>query len=416
MLQYKKVFLILRHCLRSTPSVTDLYDGEGERSLTYSIPLWNTPEYFCTEQGLKRISELGQFLKNNDEYELAFERIVSDIKYRDADTSMALAMELGIKSVEYQKEVFQIAPLCPLQDDYTLDSAARAEKKLRFIPTPADLEQTLAELRDALEPDDVGKNTSSNSIFSDPQTLVVTIPEKNKTRLSGSINAVKLFAQQLFYSRASGIPFHPEFSSPTKFAPWIAYVRHLLNYETVPSAVRGTILAQEILHATQSTIFVGHDTDIDAFSTVLDINYTLPGYGLTATPPGSGILLGVTRGGAVEVKYLYPTFQFDPSDATNVSMSMHWLNLREFRSEGDLARRIRIQLDEEYGAEAVQCFDSLDKQLSRNSLWSTVAFLAAACVIVFGLVLYRRLRRSTDPHPKRAKAGEDYGVVLPDMS
>lgn len=428
MMQYKKVFFLVRHCLRSTPSEVDLCDGQGVRyPLTYESPEWNTPEYFCTAVGLQHISALGEFLADttNDEYELSFERIVSDSVYRDADTSMALAVALGISSVDYQREVFRPEMLCPLTNDYTLETAARVEKRFHEIPMPANLAETLTELHTILEGDDDTNSTtihnSTKWLFTDANARVTMVPETNQTCISGSINAIKLFAQQLFYSRASGIPFHTqEFNDPTYYTPWIAYMRHLLDTYTVAAAVRGAILIQHMLHSKASTIYVGHDTDINALSTILELNYTLPEYGMTATPPGSGILVGVTRGGAVEVKYLYPTFQYDASNAANVSMKMQWQALREFRSVPDLSRRIRIQLGEDYGEEVLQCFDRLETHWTGSNFW-----WHSAPSIVFGLTLViacscvvyhrRQRRRRTIDIGKRSKGSDEYGVVLPEM-
>jgi hypothetical protein len=476
MIQYKRVFFLVRHCLRSTSNEVDLCDGQpGGRPtppLPYAGPDWNTPPYFCTAGGLQRISSLGTYLadKTNEEYELQFDRIVADTVYRDADTALALSVALGISSVQYQPELFHPDILCPLTNDYRLETAARVEKKFHEVPMPGNLNDTLTALRAVLlleqppetnndtavvgAPDEDDSNstttttTTSSPVFDDANPRVLVNPETNETCLSGAINTVKLFAQQLFYARASGIAYRTtNFTNPSIYTPWISYLRHLLDTDTVAAALRGSILIQYMLHAKQSTIMVGHDTDINALATVLELNYTLPEYGLTAAPPGSGIMIGVTRGGAVEVKYLYPTFTYDPTNATNVSMTMQWQSLREFRSVQDLSRRIRIQLDEEYGDEVAQCYDRLnDAKLLNGSYgssssssspfsWSWHSSGPSLVVVLvlmsaFFCFLCRQHRREKPHRPpplhtaidrcntangnNKAKSDE-YGAVLPDL-
>jgi hypothetical protein len=412
--------------------------------LPYGVPDWNTPEYFCTAGGLQRITSLGAYLtdKSNEEYELSFDRIVADPIQRDADTAFVLAVALGID---------------------TLETVARIEKRLHEVPMPANLEDTLSVLRTKLEgekhvlmEDGVASNkhtitATKSSIFADANTQVRVRPNSNETCLSGSINAVKLFAQQLFFARASGIGFRTtDFPNPIEYEPWVSYSRNMLFTNTVDAAVRGSILIQHMLHAKQSTIFVGHDSDINALSTVLELNYSLPEYGLTATPPGSGLLVGFTRGGAVEVKYLYPTFRYnDPTNnATNITMTMKWQSLREFRSVQDLSRRLRIQLNDEYGEEVLQCYDRLNNaQALLNGSESQFAWswhsgpslvLVLALMAAFVCVVCRQHGRETSQqlHPVRSAVDEvgtittptnknkkrrgikgenDYGAVLPDL-
>jgi hypothetical protein len=468
MIQYKRVFFLVRHCIRSTPSQVDMCDGTTTTTLhplPYGVPDWNTPEYFCTAGGLQRITSLGAYLtdKSNEEYELSFDRIVADPIQRDADTAFALAVALGIDTIEYRPEIFHPEVLCPLTNDYTLETVARIEKRLHEVPMPANLEDTLSVLRTKLEgekhvlmEDGVASNkhtitATKSSIFADANTQVRVRPNSNETCLSGSINAVKLFAQQLFFARASGIGFRTtDFPNPIEYEPWVSYSRNMLFTNTVDAAVRGSILIQHMLHAKQSTIFVGHDSDINALSTVLELNYSLPEYGLTATPPGSGLLVGFTRGGAVEVKYLYPTFRYnDPTNnATNITMTMKWQSLREFRSVQDLSRRLRIQLNDEYGEEVLQCYDRLNNaQALLNGSESQFAWswhsgpslvLVLALMAAFVCVVCRQHGRETSQqlHPVRSAVDEvgtittptnknkkrrgikgenDYGAVLPDL-
>ena len=359
------VFLF-RHCVRSTESVVDFHDGHGKQDasdfLGSSLPAWNTPEHWCTERGIDIIKETGRYLMSSflSTFLVNASRIrvnfVSDLSLRDADTAFALAEGMGSTSsysipglfdLHYDPILFSplanmsengLQRLCePLytREQYKNDVLAR----LQTIPSPRlHLNRAIQLLQALGGPGRKPLNSSSDSAF----TLMFD-ERKDRFALQGAVNAIDLFAQMLFYTRASAISFLPNatMSQVYELLEWAHWTRTVLDTRNVRAAIEGTVLAHAMLTALQKsnndndddvdhavTVLVGHDGNIDALATVLGIKWQLPlpykhtDITFNPTPPGSAMYFSFnTAHEEMRLAYLYPVF--DAGSSPRLSGSLH---------------------------------------------------------------------------------------------
>jgi hypothetical protein len=365
----KKHVFLFRHCVRSTDSFVNLHNAttptdnddvrlgdknnhhhqkEGElwvpnfwSTLSQSevqLPDWNVPPYWCTENGMQQMHATGVYIYNTllkgSKRKVKF-HFVSDASQRDVDTSYALQQGIShailddtdnqdlysttttISSLANSNvHVTEILPniFKPFQSTTISNNAMctnhitteqwRQEVEDRFqnvVPQPTtsiiDILHLL-QLTSATLMDDT-----------DSKATVVVDPIKNEPVLTGMINLIKLVAQMIFYSRASGIGSNNNTNTSflyritneqlyTILLPYIYYSRSVLNVGTTEAATRGALFVRTMIdsihfsynekigsensntvedddHDDTVTIIVGHDTDIDAVATAMGISWQL---------------------------------------------------------------------------------------------------------------------------------------------
>lgn len=422
----KNHVFLFRHCVRSTDSNVYLFnntvdDNNNDVSIPVSnfwsrlsqpeviVPQWNVPKNWCTENGMKQMQQTGSYIYNTllarpkeegGGRKLKF-RFISDTSQRDIDTTFALQEGIAsamlsdtalmdiyagqdgspstislastnVHSAEYIPNLFQPfvsttmspTPMCTLQatPQQLLD-----EVKLRLstiVPKPPrDIYSTLKLLL-------VDGINNGMMAADDMNNVTVTYDSRDRPQLRGMINLLKLVAQMMLYSRASGIEprqfLHRISTSQlyTILLPYIYYTRSILNVGTTEAATRGAILARTMMDALPIhnddnvdtvTILVGHDTDLDAVATAMNVawKFDVP-YNIDnninssslllwyMTPPGSAIYLSHESNAddnehdnnVVSMSYLHPYYNIDKNDGSITSYDMVPLQLMNY-SGGD---------------------------------------------------------------------------------
>jgi hypothetical protein len=388
------------------------------------LPNWNVPKNWCTEAGMKQMQQTGSYLYNEllsttntgssdggGGRKLKF-RFISDTSQRDIDTTFSLQEGISsailsdtvnldlyqdrrhddtigsssssssssislastnVHTAEYIPNLFQPfvsttmspTPMCTLsvtKEQRREEVQARLES---IVPKPPyDIYRTLQLLQiDGLNMMNVD---SINNV-------TITSDSYDRPQLRGMINFLKLVAQMIFYSRASGIvprQFLYRITTSqlyTILLPYIYYTRSILNVGTTEAASRGALLTRTMMDALQLdpptnneknsddenfdtvTILVGHDTDLDAVATAMnmawefDVPYNTNNFINASffqwwymTPPGSAIYLrhetlknsDDTTGSmenddtVVTMSYLHPIYNVDKNDGSITSYDM----------------------------------------------------------------------------------------------
>merc|ERR1712151_150665 len=137
---------------------------------------------------------------------------------------------------------------------------------------------------------------------------------------------LKFFAQQFLYSYASGVTWGIEDPVEIKrWAQWIYYTRQV-KYPQEELLTRGLTIANSVLtdldtDTMPTTIYVGHDTQLDELEEFFGLQWELPGYEKYATPPGSGFVFTREPGSSnVRIQYMYPDFDGSPDEMDTVNV------------------------------------------------------------------------------------------------
>lgn len=239
-------------------------------------------------------------------------QFVSDASQRDIDTSFGLYKGIydaltttktarnskkttkftavGLSDLTNEPTLFEpldgVNPFC--EKNYSPERLSDDIKnRLQSIPPP---QSNLTDILVSLE--QIGGIGNSGSLtLIQPNSTFELSPNSNSFHIQGAINIVKLFAQIMFYSRASGVdpPFLPNATSGDvyQFVEWIHWVRSVLRVDNVESATKGVVMTNAILESLENghynvkgsathylndydssvSFFVGHDTDLDNVGT-----------------------------------------------------------------------------------------------------------------------------------------------------
>ncbi|KAI2508627.1 hypothetical protein MHU86_5810 [Fragilaria crotonensis] len=376
---------IFRHCLRSTPSYVDLYDNRGPLDVSVywnqSPPAWNVATEWCTEQGLHVLERTVMWLATqNPQLSLLVNtyddtstttttdtssvkiRILADTSQRDVDSALAFSdalrsLGIDINCIELDPTLFRPPPVtsnCPAVNQSMIP--LQLQKRLDTIPPPTTLKDALL-IMDTL--------VQFKQPFPDNATSTIRI-NNNKQQLEGPVNLVKLLAQMLLYSRASSIDFLPNatMSQISTLVPWIAWHRTIQDAFQSNAARQGSIMAKFIHkqlkqqhdqhdqnNVTNVMFVFGHDTDLNALQTVLNVEWSLPWYGLhSPTPPSTAMHFHQdSNTGTITVDLLYPTYyndgnEKDPTGITNTSGILEKYPLRVFQNHEEFKTHIEQQL------------------------------------------------------------------------
>jgi hypothetical protein len=383
------VFLF-RHCVRSTDTQVNLYNSTNSSSVPLSDfwpplvrpevipPNWNVPTNWCTEQSVQQMQDTGtyvydtflRFFGGGDRRPLQF-RFLSDTAQRDADSALALQKGVALAFsadptsmnntfsasnlfvTEYVPLLYNpfsatsisSPPICSLQvtpNQWQQEVQTRLDS---IASPPLSMLDTL-KLLQLINENDPQLKTSNY-----PSTLLFDV--NIGPRLSGMINVIKLAVQTMFYSRAAGVKplrFLQRITNAQiyqQLLPWVHYSRSILNVGTTEAASRGAVLLRTIVDALESpnetttenrvTFLVGHDTDLDAVATALDVFWAFDAPYYTAearvdwyaTPPGSAMYItheAAENDSIVTLSYLYPIFNL--TDGTILSWESIPLQLR----------------------------------------------------------------------------------------
>jgi hypothetical protein len=234
--------------------------------------------------------------------------------------------------------------------------------------------------------------------------------EENDEGFEKYVNVVKMFAQMMFYSRASGIqpPFLPNATSNEvyRLLDWVHWSRSVLNIDNVESVTDGAVMAHAVLEvletgkyngvstrsdpldggATQEdkddydirvTIIVGHDGNQNTLASALGVRWQLPApyqsrLQDSATPPGSALHFSHdTDLGSLDMSFLYPVFGTDWTLDQTSAMGSVPLSLVDSSSD-TLSNAVNV--DKSAGATEIGASDDgrSGVQLLREHLFSVL--------------------------------------------
>ena len=328
---------VFRHCVRST-SLTVKHAGMGtfKSAADFTdlpLPSWGTPENWCTEGGESMVEGTGGQLAGWLAAQgITNVTIYADPVLRDADTAMAFLKGLGgVGSIQFDPHLFDTldpevgSPLCVAGFDDT-QLAAAVTARLTSVPMPSSVASA-----EVLVMELAGVGRAGN--LSDAAPLRVV----SSGALEGSTNVIKRFAQQVFYSFASGAayPLHRQPSTAEMYMliawqHWSRSVSRSFNpkYATVNAGLVHAVLSTLESPTATAALFIGHDGNLDGMATLLDLQWEAPPYfggpTLIPTPPGSALRFRIEdgasgdRGARVEVSFVYPVFT-TAGDARNAS-------------------------------------------------------------------------------------------------
>lgn len=345
-----KRVVVMRHCVRSTGPDSDEYVNQATGITAKASDLTNKPfpsiladdGKLCTEGGKKIIEATGKFIKEDFQPDASGLNIVVDADAtRDETTAYFLAkgMGLDISSAgigQWDASVFLTVKdgACTHEADigqwdekwgteyhtlnYENTDMPMGIGKPSSSEFPTKWNNMLAELEKIIGSDGTYKIT--DALAMDPNNL----PSPQDIIKACAI--LKFFAQQFLYSYASGVTWGIDDPVEIKrWAQWIYYARHV-KYPQEELLTRGLTITNSLLtdldtDTMPTTIYVGHDTQLDEMEEFFGLDWELPGYGKYATPPGSGFVFTREPGDSrVRIQYMYPDFDGSPDETEAVKI------------------------------------------------------------------------------------------------
>jgi len=202
----RQVF-ILRHCVRSTTTVVKYGVPHVTNASAYtniSLPPWGVPVEWCTPGGLALLEGTGAYLVSSGAVPAHTSlSVVSDTVQRDVDSANALMRGMRrSEPVILDAQLFDTlkkpdvgTPLCN-STETSADRARAARQRMLDTPFPADFNHSTSLLERL-----IGVGSAGPFAPMGPPTLT------SDGKLTGAIGPLKLFAQNLFYSFASNVPY-----------------------------------------------------------------------------------------------------------------------------------------------------------------------------------------------------------------
>ena len=329
---------VFRHCIRSTNTSVNLYDGATRKESAFStnisdyimvpLPEWNTGVEWCTTAGYDHMQKVGSHLWHRY-FGIATSlhvQIITDTVQRDVSSAFALAEGIataaqaagqvitGLNQPQYDPYLFHPTKkvkdmdlsgsstgpprLCEKPSDTQLsqDIATRLSSVVRPVWNMTESLQVLeqyvgvGEAGSLLDMWPPGNNNPNHTESLDEPTLHPTLP-----KLQGPINVMKLVAQMAFYARTSNVLFLPTMTVPDMMdlLAWHYWMRSVLAIGNIRAAMDGAVVVHRLLqlleppqqqspqddldtHPHHVTILMGHDGTLDSIATALDLSWELP--------------------------------------------------------------------------------------------------------------------------------------------
>ena len=247
-------------------------------------------------------------------------------------------------------------------------------------------------------------------------------------------NLVKYVAQSIVYSCASGIDYWENVTPGDVYnlMAWEHWSRSVQNVGNNIAAASGGVLMARILralnvnHQNDVTFIIGHDGDLDAVATALDMSWTLPSpyhSAYTPTPPGCGIHFSYDDSDEkIEISFLAPIFFSDRSLNLNTSGILVEVPVKfgsfETNSRGgtativsslDALRDRMLSTLRKYSG-SMECFEAAEEMWSLDQIPSkatpdhagSIALLVGG-VLVFAIAMLFQCLRRRSPHTNVTK-------------
>lgn len=351
-----KRVVVMRHCVRSTggpdTKVID-YKAKGVKVKASQLTSMSFPSILldenklCTEGGKEIIKATGKYMKNDFQFNASSLNMVVDADAtRDRTTAYFLAKGMGLDISTSGIAQWDASVFLTVKDGACTTKATGED----VVETPGkkwktDYHHTNYANKDM--PMGVGKPSSPefatkwNNMLAELEKIIGSDGEYNVTdvlkmdpnnlpsplEIIKTCGILKFFAQQFLYSYASGAPWGiTDFKEIQRWAQWIYYAR-AVKYPEESLITRGLTIANSVLtdldtDTMPTTIYVGHDTQLDEFEEFFGLEWELPGYGEDATPPGSGLVFTREPGDSkVRIQYMYPVFDGSPDETDTVRVT-----------------------------------------------------------------------------------------------
>jgi len=303
--------------VRSTE--TTFYDEPYPNYNNYSavpFPAWPTPAMYCLPRGLEIIQGEGANLQGEIPLPVT---VYSDSAIRDVNTSQALLAGLGLDNVTINVDLNIFNPagaICPAMTEEFQDAAL--EYRWNSWPIPSNLESIKASIQ----------NHIGQGVAPSIQNIADSVWDAS---FNGGSDIAYNFAEFFEMQFGGGLPL--DWANATEadmysFLDAITYTRAIYarSYPIVQYS-ESNLLAHIIealdSNTTETTFFVGHDTDLDAMATFFNIEWVIPPYATNHTVPGSMLRLDLWGGPdytpTITASFIYTTFDTANGNLTTVN-------------------------------------------------------------------------------------------------
>eukprot|EP00929_Paragymnodinium_shiwhaense_P040975 TRINITY_DN21317_c0_g2_i1.p1 TRINITY_DN21317_c0_g2~~TRINITY_DN21317_c0_g2_i1.p1 ORF type:complete len:399 (+),score=68.85 TRINITY_DN21317_c0_g2_i1:85-1281(+) len=300
----ESVVIVMRHCVRSTDD-DEVYGTPGFSYYdNYSAEPWpafDVPPYYCLERGERIVEGTGRWIKALNTLPEPIYVIADDVE-RDIATGKALlkGMQLPATSETFRivGTPFSQAEDCPKMTP--AEMAAAVELQLAAYPWPeASFSNLMAQLYEAMGEGHAGNWTKT------PCTL-----NNESGYLDGNCAAASAFVERFLMEWGGDITLAWQNIKPEQLPTLLqvhAWYRQVVD--ATPSVVanqEASIVRNvaEALDKAGTTIFVGHDSQLNALSAAFGIRWDASPFPINATLPGS-LLRFDKRGDDVTASYSF---------------------------------------------------------------------------------------------------------------
>eukprot|EP01052_Picozoa_sp_SAG31_P008121 SAG31_NODE_402_length_16197_cov_5.262425_9_plen_790_part_00 len=280
---------VFRHCVRSI-EMTSLAPYS-----TRTFPSWGVPKDTCLPRGLDIMQGVGRHLLAEG---LVAPTVVADDVPRNIASATALAKGLGLAPSSAVSVNGSAFVRCAAPSDK--EKQKLISKRLSDAPPPANTSGLVGSIDRVLG----GKKHIAG--------------EKDKVsdgKLKGCIALASMAAETFLMQYGAGMPIGWGEVTPAEiFAMEQMHVyewaidRHSKKIEQAKSSrMLATIVQLLGGEANHTSIFLGHDTDINGLGRLLDIGWHAPPFAPNTTAPNVALKFEA-RGGAVTVTFVYTDF------------------------------------------------------------------------------------------------------------
>jgi hypothetical protein len=308
---YHRVVMVMRHCVRSTDEDFQNEPFPDYQNYTsHQIPTWPGVPMDCLPRGMDIIEGQGY----NSRYTFPMPlTVVSDNITRDIQTSQSFLKGLGMTEEEahfyIDGALFDPSDygVCPQQPTDAVDAALAARQAA--LPIPVNHTQLIEYMQAKL-----GQGV--------PPALYTILDSVANGTYNGGSQMSGEFGE--FFEMQYGGGYEVGWGNITaddmyEFINLLVYKR-AIEARALPIVqyTESNLLAHVInaLDGTDNgtTIFVGHDTDMDAMATFFNLQWVAPPYTTNHTAPGSAVrfdLIGSSSMATpmVSVSFVYTTYE-----------------------------------------------------------------------------------------------------------
>lgn len=311
--------LVMRHCVRSTP--TTVHGGaQGfynfDNYSAFPFPPWDVAPYQCLPRGIKLLESyaesLGDFFVPNT--------VISDAPQRDIDTSNAILRGMNIsRKIMIQPSLFdpESNGVCSKLPSNMIVELKRT-RLANFPPSHGHngrvkaLQKVLG-LGEAPSLEDIPSNISSSTYYSGGDSVASAFVEAFLMQYGGGLT--------MAWNRLSVTDLHEFLKTHIYYrgvndrTPELCRRSHS-NMASVVSSLLGD-------GENDDHLIVGHDGDLDCLAQFFNLAWETDPFPANATTPGSGLLFERTSSGLVRATMLYMTLgRFDKSSGVQLRRAM----------------------------------------------------------------------------------------------